>query len=285
MDQSRLSRYPLAYMMRRPFIIKADDFGGILTSSVQRFLDEVSEFHGVAGLGIIASFVSTLKDESTVDSYKSLSQQGFELWFHGYAHLIISPTDTEFLGASLASQEYSFEQGTTIGKSILGVDFHTFGAPGNAADSNTIIALNAYPQFVVWFFGDGVSDPNLMVLLWNPGIEDTAGIVNPPSVFQDRLDIILSEPARPIVVQVHPFAWGDLDHQYFVEILEDVVSRGSLRFTCPYDWWQYENNLGNVTLTKTGPQSYTLDMARATTGMRLQVDPNGPLPENIVLLQ
>lgn len=276
---------PLAYMMRTPFIIKADDFGGMFSPSTQRFLDEVSEVHGVAGLGIITGALSNIRDESTIDSYKNLSQQGFELWFHGQTHLIISPTDTEFLGASLASQEYSFEQGTTIGKSILGVDFHTFGAPGNVADSNTVIALNTYPQFVVWLFGDGAPDPKLMVLLWNPGIEYAVGRVESDSIFKTTLDTLPLNPSRPIIVQIHPYVWLELDHQNFVEILKDIVGRGSLRFTCPYDWWQYENNLGKVTLTKIGPQSYTLDMTRATTGMRLQVDPNGPLPTGIVLLQ
>jgi hypothetical protein len=272
---------PLAFMGRIPIVIKTDDYGGALNANAARFIETVDAFGGFASLGIITS---TLTDRKKVNStYFDLHRRGFEAWFHGHSHDYSLP-EAEFSGASQKKQEDSFKRGIELGREVLDIEFHSFGAPGNAIDESTGPALSSFPQIVVWLFGiadsPALSGTDVFVLPRVINIEQAVHEIMPPEDFLTALDNLLARAEQPevLTLQVHPNGFGAADFDRTEAILADVQQRNLFRYTAPYGFWKWQQDAHNLALTKTSPTTYTLDLTAADFDHILEFDPDGPMP-------
>lgn len=274
-----LADSPLAFMERTPIVIKADDYGGPIDSNSCRFIEMVDRFGGFVSLGIITSLLA--EREIVNQTYRDLHRQGFEAWLHGHSHDWSPPA--EFSGASLKRQEESFERGIELGREMLHVDFHTFGAPGNGIDGSTSQALRRFPQIAVWLFGDAgapaLSGSDAMVLPRIIDVEEKVGVVEPPASFSRALRNTLARKKRPnaMTLQVHPTGFGEADLDRLEAMLADIQQQRSFRYTAPFELWKWKRDTGNVALTKTGARSYSLDLSSAEFDHIIELDPAGPI--------
>ncbi len=279
-----LSGSPLAYMMRPAIVIKVDDLGGPLNASTVRWIELADSYGAVVSLGIITSRLVERSDVN--ETYATLHARGFEAWFHGHSHDWSLPS-AEFSGVSLDAQVASFETGIELGRNRLGVDFHSFGAPGNAMDDNTGKAVVAFPQIVVWLFGDGaapgLADNDVLVLPRLMEFEESVGDVREPGFFSVSLnDLLDSTPTLEVLtLQVHPNRFNEEDHRRSRAIFDDLDRRGLFRYTSPYGWWKWMQDRETISLKKTGPTSYLLDLTSASFDHRIEFDPATALPASV----
>lgn len=238
---------------RPALIIKADDFGGPLSAAACDFIEVVAGAGGVAALGLITSRLAPVPE--IIGTYQRLYENGFELWLHGHAHAWTLPR-AEFCGVGIDQQIASLETGLRCAREILGIHLHTFGAPGNAHDEDTAIALGRFPELRVWLFGDETraAEADTLVLRRQMELEPAPGVVAEPAAFLAELDA--STQRRPrldvLTLQAHPFTWSRSDLIRFAEILSWVAPR--FRFTTPYRFWR--------TLSGKSPDARTALMPR-----------------------
>ncbi|MBK9099014.1 MAG: DUF2334 domain-containing protein [bacterium] len=143
-------------------ILKADDLiydnTKVISENWTRFLHYVVSDKIKASVGLIVNSLET-DDERYSGLLKYLNRTGYiELWIHGYDHRLgaIDPNGEpydEFRNSSLEFQKEQIKKALDLSKQKLGFTMQTFGAPGNAIDDNTKIALDAFDEIKVWFFG------------------------------------------------------------------------------------------------------------------------------------
>ena len=279
-DQAQGS--PIEFMMRVPIIFKADDFGGAMSESAARYIELTNAQDAVASLGVITSAIT---DNEQINAlYRDLDAAGFEAWFHGHTHDWSLPT-AEFSGVGLSAQEASFERGIELGRTRLGLEFHTFGAPGNAFDADTARALVGFPQFVVWFFGDAAATrnegaPDISVLRRILDIETSPGNVDAPSAFLARLDALMANAPAPavLVLQVHPYEYSDEDLSRLATILEEMEARALFRYTSPFAWWRWEREKQQISIRKTGRALYEIDLTNTELDHEIDLGPARDVP-------
>jgi hypothetical protein len=128
----------------RVIILKADDLRGTITPQFSRYIDFVQSQGIASGLGLI---VSSLLDasEDDVARLKTLAAQpeSFEIWLHGWGHLLKKyspslPFEAEFKGSGIELQTLFLKWSLEAAKLVLGIELHTFGAPGGKYDEDTI---------------------------------------------------------------------------------------------------------------------------------------------------
>ncbi|MBI5511631.1 MAG: hypothetical protein HY903_22980 [Deltaproteobacteria bacterium] len=266
---------PLAYMMRRPLILKADDFGSPFGDIDVAFIDAVDAADGVVALGIVTALIA--EDDATRTAYRALNAGGFELWFHGHTHTLGDVA--EFSGSGLASQMDSFARGITAGRERLGVEFHSFGAPGNGFDADTMTALTTFPQLVVWFFG--AAEAPVFVLPRLIDLESKVGVVRDVEEFSGLVEQTLAaNPTAPITLQLHPRMWTHADLDRARTAIASLYDRG-LRPAAPFELWAWRQEAARVRLFKETARSYILDLSQVELRLRVTVDPAGPTPVRV----
>lgn len=272
---------PLSYMTRSPVIFKADDLGGAIGVNAARFVELADSYGAIVSLGIVTSW---LTDRARVNrTYSDLHSLGFEAWFHGHRH-DWSPPTAEFSGVGAHEQQESFETGIELGRKKLGVEFHSFGAPGNAVDDNTAAAMVAFPQMVVWLFGKSgapsLQGTDVWVLRRALEFEESVGTVRAPDEFVDDLDRVIAAqpPPEVLTLQVHPRKFGQDDFERSDAILSTLIAKDMFRFTSPFEEWKWRMDRDNIVLTKVDPSTYVLDLSAADFDHWITMDPSAPLP-------
>jgi hypothetical protein len=267
-----LSGSPLAFMGRPPVVLKADDFGGPLGASEARFVDLLEARGAVAGLGVVTSHLPSRPE--VIASYRALQARGHELWFHGHTHDWWLPR-AEFAGVGVERMDRSLAAGLNRSREVLGVELRTFGAPGNAIDAQTGVALGRHPQLRVWLFGrEGYGIASLPRRL---ELETAVGRCAEATGFLARLDALPAEPELPLVLELHPGRYAEPDFANLEAVLEGLAARG-LRTATPYGWWSWLEDAGRVALEKVGNATYHLSLAAARHGHRVELGAGGPLP-------
>jgi hypothetical protein len=105
----------------------------------------------------------------------------------------------------------------------------TFGAPGNAIDVNTALALNAFDDIKVWFFGK--ENSKKIVLGRSADMEYPVG--NPDYTSFVKNHDINNEYT---VFQIHPNMWDENQFNEFKKIIT-YLKEEKLTFILPYEYY------------------------------------------------
>jgi peptidoglycan/xylan/chitin deacetylase (PgdA/CDA1 family) len=224
---------------RQLIFLKADDMvydpETVVSPRWQKFIDYISERHLKAGIGIVGS--SLEKGNYHYFNYvRKLALSGsFEIWNHGYTHTLNERDENgkiyhEFWNRPVDYQLEHLEKTQELAKDKLGITLHSFGAPGNACDVNTIIALGRVEELKIWYYGP--ENSGKMVVERTTEIEYP--VLHPK--FESFLKNYRSEHEY-ISLQVHPNAWDNSQFTEFEQMVEFLISQGAT-FSTPWDYYR-----------------------------------------------
>jgi len=227
---------------KKIIILKADDFristSFAVTPKWLRFTQLITQKKIKASLGLVGNSLLN-KNPQYFDFVKKLGESNrFELWNHGYEH-IIGVKDSggriyyEFKNTSYEYQLIHLVQTQNLASEKLELTLHAFGAPGNAIDENTRMALERVPEIKVWFFGMDI--PGKMNLI-------RCGEIEFPTHFPDFYRFLQAyDPMQPCqVYQIHPDTWDENRFQEFSKIIDFLISEKST-FLNPYEYYLASN--------------------------------------------
>jgi len=165
-----------------------------------------------------------------------LVQSGnFELFNHGYNHLLgkwFFRNIAEFKNTPLWYQQRNILKTQNAGKKNIGVTFKTFGAPGNAIDSNTKAALELVSEIEVWFYG--IKPSAKFVFDRHTDAEFPTG--NPVfTKFRENIN----HKNDYSVLQLHPNTWDNNKFNEFKKIINFLVERkDTYTFITAYNYYE-----------------------------------------------
>lgn len=236
-------------------ILKADDLGD-MTPNWERFMHIIFKDSICGSIGIIADKV---KNESTLEEIRKISEykQGnnfpvIEFWNHGFSH-IKNNNGTEFDGSTSEFQTNHLQMAQEFMNEKLRIQCHTFGAPYNRTDKNTLKALHNCPEICVWFCLNklekeekkGWKNPDDH----NSGSDDNKILLDIDYYFykifpvDKMLNNYQKDQLKPyIVIQVHPLMWKDKNFEDFEKLIKFYKNRKTT-FMTPYQYYQYLNEI------------------------------------------
>ena len=255
--RTELLKTPLAEMAHKAIIIKADDLKGQISDKWQRYFGIVESHDIYHSAGIICNSIASITNQNRNDLIAHLERR-CEFWLHGWNHNL-SDTLTEFQGSSYQDQFDNLRRSVDTVTNQLGYTMHTFGAPGNRYDDNTIAALNAVPELHVWLGGtDSVGLLNIPIA-WVA--ENPSGTLRDPESFLERIKIYGQRDA--IMMQVHPNAWDEEEMNNFDIILGSLTQSDSTIFMTPYQYFKRVADRDSVSVFKVDSTTYRFDFTRA----------------------
>lgn len=226
-------------IFKQLIILKADDLIYDGTSIIPQ--KWINFFHYVVSeklktsAGLICNSLET-KDERYFGLLNYLHKTGFvELWNHGYDHLLGAKHPTgeeydEFRNSSLEYQKQQLQKGQNLAREKLNISLRTFGAPGNAIDNNTILALKEFDEIKVWFFG--LEGSGKLLLGRSADMEYPVG--NPD---YDKFVNSHKTNNEYVVFQIHPNMWDETQFNTFKRIISYLRERNST-FLLPYEYYE-----------------------------------------------
>lgn len=208
-------------------ILKADDLAGypgkkeIVPKKWKRFVDIIEKYKIKATIGVIGNSL-LFDDVGYFDWIKHYHREGIiEFWNHGFLHRQFSFDDEvyqEFKGTSIEYQKDLINYTNQLAQEKLGFEFKTFGAPYNAIDENTSIALNK-STLTHWLFGlDSFNGKNISNRL---DVEHPTHIVN-FEYFKDNFN-----EYNYAIIQVHPNNWDDNSFINFKKMIKFLIENNS----------------------------------------------------------
>ncbi len=225
-------------IFRQLIILKADDLifddKKIISDNWTRFLHYVVSDKIKSSVGLIVNSLET-EDERYTHLLKYLNRTGvIELWNHGYDHMLGAQhldgeLYDEFRNSSLEFQKEQLRKSQTLAAEKLNITLHTFGAPGNAIDSTTILALDAFDEIKVWFFG--LSGSSKLVLGRSADIEYPTGKPDYNSFVQNY-----DSSKEYLVFQIHPNQWDENQFNEFKKIISYLKDQHST-FILPFEYY------------------------------------------------
>jgi len=214
-------------------MLKADDFlpeaNGALSSGWQKFIFYVMLRQVHCGCGLIGYSL-----ESGGPNYarliRNLAKTGmFEFWNHGYTHRLWDEQHTEFKKVRYTEQYEHILRAQRLAKERTGITMHTFGAPGNAFDENTLQALEQFDEIKVWLFGDPAASKLVL--------EHTTDIEHPTSNPSYAEFIKAYRASRDyLVLQIHPRKWNEAQFAEFFKVM-DFLFQQQVTFVMPYEYF------------------------------------------------
>lgn len=221
-------------------ILKADDLVKEehgFSSRWQSYFDLLEQYNIKSSVGIIGSSL-----EGDVAVYAKRIQQlhesgRVEFWNHGYSHTLNvknlkGEKYCEFANTSAEEQMNSLRKTQQLFKEKTGLSLYGFGAPGNAVDTQTILALQEVKEIKYWFFG--LENSNKAILK-RTSIEIEHPVHHPN--YNQFLQGYSSTPAL-LVLQVHPNSWDEKKQKEFKKIIEHLQSQ-PVRFILPRETLAY----------------------------------------------
>ncbi len=261
---------PLDHMSRRAMVFKADDFGAPLNERGIRFIELLDAYAAPASLGVVTNFLSD--DPAELAVYRELHERGTELWFHGHSHLLRGG-QSEFRDRTSHLQALSFSQGQALAKTKLGIQFRTFGAPGNNIDEITAGVAERFSVFKVWFYGIDIKGHDLLVLPRHVDIEYPAGVLLETDELSALVAQIALSSAPVVTLQLHPLVFSNQTFRRLEGFLDGIERSGQFRYATPYGYWRWLQDQGRIELTKTAERTYLLDTTRAHYTHRVTLNP------------
>lgn len=205
-------------------ILKADDLAGypgkkeVVPQRWQRFVDIIEKYKIKATIGVIGNSL-LFDDVEYFDWIKHYHREGIiEFWNHGFLHRQFNFENEvyqEFKDTSVEYQMNLINYTNQLAQEKLGFGFKTFGAPYNAIDENTSIALD---KTIIdsWFFGKDSFEGK--VLSNRLDIEKPTHIVN-PNYLKENWNL-----SDYTIIQVHPNNWNNKSFELFEESIKYILS-------------------------------------------------------------
>ncbi len=223
-------------------ILKADDLYSI-SDRMKKFAGYIRSKKIKASLGLIGNSLEKV-DLLYFSFVEDLYLSGFfEIWNHGYSHLLNGKnrngeTFHEFWHSSFAYQKEHLLKTQSLAKERLNIVLHTFGAPGNKIDGNTVKVIDNTDDIKVWLFG--LDESSKMVL---PRFADIEIPVHNPN-YKNFLNNY--NPDKELLVfQLHPNSWDSSRINEFKRIIGYLIKL-KVTFLNPYEYYllrQGENRL------------------------------------------
>jgi len=218
--------------------LKADDIINEdykpISEKWERFINLIIKKKAKASLGIIAKTLDW--GGFYYESYlKGLNATGqFEIWNHGFDHFDPHVNSDgifvhEFKNSSFEQQLEHLRLAQNYVKDKLGITMHTFGAPGNAIDNNTIKALDEIEEIKVWYYG--LLGSSKLVLNRTNEIEITTFNPNYQKFIENY-----SSGSEYLALQIHPNAWDKNQFSEFEKILDFLIAN-KVTFMNPYEYY------------------------------------------------
>jgi peptidoglycan/xylan/chitin deacetylase (PgdA/CDA1 family) len=217
-------------------ILKLDDLkdSSLFLSQFGQVYNMVIQKNVKAGFGIIGN---SLEDNGAKQNYydtiRNWDASGrIEIWHHGYDHL--NTPSTEF--TMPYDHQYDHLQRTIdLLLSKCGITVHSFGAPFNANNADTVTAMNAFPQMKVWMFPGAFGNQLPLNGVARVDMElDINGttVVDYPSFVTNYYN----SPSKVMVLQGHPSGWSTEEFSEFGQIIDFLQSMGCV-FKTPYEYY------------------------------------------------
>ena len=116
-----------------------------------------------------------------------------------------------------------------LAKEKLGITLHTFGAPGNKIDENTVKVIDELDDIKVWYYG--LKESSKMVLNRTVNIESPTGNPN----YQKFINNYKPQN-NYLALQIHPNRWDDTKFDEFKKIIDYLIGEG-FTFIKPYEYY------------------------------------------------
>lgn len=233
-------------------LFKADDLSTISKAVIS--LDKfVNKFDIKVCWGIIGKY---LNNHKTVDFIKSkLNTCNYEFFNHGYDHNTDSKNNIfEFKGKNIDYQLEHFYRTQDLFYKKTGGILHGFGAPCNAIDQNTTVAISKYNEKVensfkikYWFNAHMVENGHMIENVTNIKtsfiLESKVGVITFKDLLRFRKnfskqvknDKLSSDKTTLITIQIHPYFWTFLSFVYFRIIITYLClfNKSKFKFVTP----------------------------------------------------
>jgi peptidoglycan/xylan/chitin deacetylase (PgdA/CDA1 family) len=214
-------------------ILKLDDLeieptGGI-HEGWKQVVQHLDERNISASIGIICSSLR----EPTPEYLTWIAQRkadGHEFWNHGFCHCREVFDDgsqiAEFGGKSYEDQHKALIDGQRLAKEHLGFSFTAFGAPFNAIDSVTALALANTPDLKYWLYNHE-DYPSDLINVPRAGV-DLEYPVHVPNLDSVKFYFDQNRDAKLLTLQGHPRSWVDKPErmQAFIDIVDYLQGEG-----------------------------------------------------------
>ncbi len=229
-------------IFKQLIFLKADDVRfnsiNIISEQWQSFINYIKSKNIKASLGLIGD--SLEKGNNAYYSYlKDLAENdNFEIWNHGYNHILNGvnedgETYNEFWNTSLEYQKEHLLMTQNLAQEKLGITLHTFGAPGNAFEDTTLIAIEYVDDIKVWYFGsEDFSRLNL------PRLAEIEFPTHNPDYLQFRNNYNSQE--FYLALQIHPNSWDGNRFSEFKNII-DFLIQNDVTFINPFEYFELIN--------------------------------------------
>ena len=205
-------------------ILKADDLAGypgknlIVPKRWQQFVDIIEKYKIKATIGIIGN--SLIFDNKEYFNWiKKYNDIYIEFWNHGFLHRKFNFDEEiyyEFKGTSKEYQLQLISYTNFLAKEKLGFTFKTFGAPYNAVDLNTSLALNQTDIKQAFFLKDHFSGFNLINRL---DFEYKVGVGQFKKFKQNFKHLDYG------VIQIHPNMWNVNVFKEFEKVIAFLLNK------------------------------------------------------------
>jgi peptidoglycan/xylan/chitin deacetylase (PgdA/CDA1 family) len=186
-------------------ILKADDLAGfpgkdlIVPKRWQQFVDIIEKYNIKATIGIIGN--SLIFDDKEYFEWIKRYSDIIEFWNHGFLHRRFNFDGKEYYEFKGTLKEYQLQlisYVNSLAKEKLGFEFKTFGAPYNAVDINTSLALNQTNIKQGFFLKDSFNGINLINRI---EFEHNVGVGDFNQFRQNFKNLDYA------IIQIHPNMW------------------------------------------------------------------------------
>ncbi len=220
-------------------ILKADDMVYDQLTAIpvkwKRFVDLIKDYNVKASIGLIGNSLER-GNLTYIEYLKDLYAEGrFELWNHGYNHLLNGRSETagnytEFRNSGYEYQKEHLLKTQLLAREKLGITLRAFGAPGNGIDENTLKAIEEIDELKMWFYG--LTQYSGLLLPRSNEIEF-------PVNFPDYNKFVENYDADSdlMILQIHPNAWSDKGFDEFERVIEYLTVK-EYTFINPMDYYQ-----------------------------------------------
>lgn len=242
-EESNVYEDFISILIYKQFIIlKADDLvfdkSYIISQNWKRFISYIKTKRIKSSIGIIGNSLKK-RNSKYFSLIKNLNKSGyFEIWNHGYNHFLNDTKRDGKIYSEFSNTSYKFQKKyllktQNLAKKKLGITLHTFGAPGNAIDENTLQVIDEVDDIKVWLIGD-ISSTKLILSdhcwierpIHNPNYQRFLNCYNP------KLEYLL--------LQIHPHSWDEGRFEQLKKIIEYLIQEG-VTFILPYEYYELLN--------------------------------------------
>lgn len=194
----------------------------------KRVVEWAKEHQTFVTLGVICDSLEKPSKEDVEWIRANAVENGgrVEFWLHGWDHSSSKNAEGvpvwEFKGVDVATQAKHFRDSCDIFKKVTGVTFQTFGAPFNAIDANTPLAMESCPELRIWMYGPK-GDSKRTVIDRTLNLEVATGKVS----YTKFMEAYQAKPlVGPLLLQGHSGMWNDESYADFVKIAEVLEKDG-----------------------------------------------------------